>query len=62
VPLVYEIHHHAGHWVVRLCNKLYGEYLTREQARLDAIEAAAEARQAGHNAEVWDRPTKSRVF
>jgi hypothetical protein len=60
--LVYEIHHHAGHWVVQLCNKLYGEYLTREQARLDAIEAATEARQAGHNAEVWDRPTNSRVF
>jgi hypothetical protein len=38
------------------------EYLNREQAYLDAIEAATEARQTGQEAEVWDRSTNTRVF
>jgi len=47
---------------VRLSNNAYGEYLNREQACLDAIEAATEARQNGREAEVWDRATDARVF
>jgi hypothetical protein len=60
--LIFEIRRQAGHWVVRLCNNLYGEYLNKEQARLDALDAATEAREAGHEAEVWDRSTNVRVF
>src|SRR5205085_1195836 len=62
VALIYEIHHHAGRWVVRLGNLAYGDYLTGEQAQLDAIEAANDARESGHDAEVWDRSTDARVF
>ena len=47
---------------MRLSNNAYGEYLNREQACLDAIEAATEARQNGREAEVWDRATDTRVF
>jgi hypothetical protein len=62
VSLIYEIHHHAGRWVVRLSNKPYGEYLNGEQANLDAIEAASEAQETGHEAEVWDRSANARIF
>lgn len=49
-------------WVVRRNEEIYGEYLDREQAKLDAMEAATDARQVGHAAEVWDRPTAARVL
>jgi hypothetical protein len=62
VSLIYEIHHHAGRWLVRLCNEPYGEYLNSEQAHLDAVEAASEARARGHEVEVWDRAAKARVL
>jgi hypothetical protein len=62
VSLIFEIRHHSGRWVVRLGNELYGDYLNGEQAQLDAIEAASEARETGHEAEVWDRSTDARVF
>jgi hypothetical protein len=48
-------------WVVRRDDKIYGEYLSRERAVLDAIEAAADARQSGCDAEVWDRSTNARL-
>ena len=38
----------------------YGEYLDKEEAVLDAIDAAQEARAAGGDAEVWD--AASRVY
>jgi hypothetical protein len=60
--LLFEIRCQAGRWVVRLSNNLYGQYLNRQQACLDAIEAATEARQTGQEAEVWDRSTNTRVF
>ncbi len=60
--LIFEIRRQAGCWVVRLCNNTYGEYLSKEQARLDAIDAASDARQAGHEAEVWDRSTNRRII
>ena len=41
-------------WVVLLEGRLYGEYLDKEQALLDVIEAATDARGAGYEAEVWD--------
>jgi hypothetical protein len=41
-------------WIVLVEDRLYGEYLDKEEAVLDAIDAAHEARAAGGDAEVWD--------
>lgn len=51
-------------WVVRLDNTTYGAYLDKEQAMLDAVEAARDAQQAGHEARVFlgDRTDASRIF
>lgn len=51
-------------WVVTLGDSLYGAYLDREQALLDAVEAARDALQAGHEAQVWirERSAEARVF
>jgi hypothetical protein len=51
-------------WVVTLGNSHYGAYLDKEQALLDAVDAARDAVQAGHEAQVWirDRSTMARVF
>ena len=51
-------------WVVTLGDALYGAYLDREQALLDAVDAARDALQAGHEAQVWirDRSAQARVF
>ena len=43
-----------GRWVVLVGDRHYGEYLDKEEAVLDAIDAAQEARAAGGEAEVWD--------
>jgi hypothetical protein len=32
----------------------YGEYLDKDQALMDAIEAAIDAREGGNAAEVWE--------
>jgi hypothetical protein len=47
-------------WVVRLGDSFYGVYVDKEQALLDAVDAA----QAGHEAQVWikDRSALARVF
>jgi hypothetical protein len=42
-------------WVVRLSGALYGSYLDREQALLDAVDAARDAQQSGCQAQVWLR-------
>jgi len=42
-------------WIVRLDNSLYGAYLDKEQALLDAVDAAQDARQSGREAQVWVR-------
>jgi len=39
-------------WVVRLGNSLYGSYLDKEQAVLDAVDAAQDAVHAGREAQV----------
>jgi hypothetical protein len=44
---------------------IYGAYLDEEQARLDAIDAARDAQQAGCEAQVWifrDRIRAERVL
>ena len=51
-------------WVVRLGNALYGSYLDREQALLDAVDAARDASQCGREAQVWIREQagSARIF
>jgi hypothetical protein len=51
-------------WIVRLGNAVYGSYLDKEQALLDAIDAARDALQCGREAQVWlrDRATADRIF
>jgi hypothetical protein len=45
-------------WVVRLGDSLYGCYLDREQAVLDAVDAARDAQQRGREARVWLRDSR----
>ena len=51
-------------WVVTLGNAVYGAYLDREQALLDAVDAAREATQAGCEARVWlgEHSAAARIF
>jgi hypothetical protein len=51
-------------WVVRLGGSVYGAYLDKEQALLDAVEAAREALQCGRDAQVWirERDNSARIF
>jgi hypothetical protein len=51
-------------WVVLLGDSVYGAYLDKEQALLDAVDAARDALQSGRQAQVWvtDRSTAARVF
>jgi hypothetical protein len=51
-------------WVVRVGDRFYGAYLDKEQALLDAVDAAQDAKQAGYEAQVWlkDRSAPARVF
>jgi hypothetical protein len=56
-----------GRWLgnTRLgSNPIYGVHLDKEQAVLDAIEAAQDALEAGCQAQVWldDRSPAARVF
>ena len=41
-------------WTVLVEGQPYGEYLDKDQALMDAIEAAREASEAGTPAEVWE--------
>ncbi len=51
-------------WVVTLGDAIYGAYLDKEQALLDAVDAARDALQGGCEAQVWikDRSSAARVF
>jgi hypothetical protein len=51
-------------WVVTMGNSFYGAYLDKEQALLDAVDAAQDAKQAGYEAQVWlkDRSALARVL
>jgi hypothetical protein len=51
-------------WVVTLGNAIYGAYLDKEQALLDAVDAARDAMQAGCEAQVWlrDHSVAARIF
>ena len=49
-------------WIVRLNNKIYGDYLDKEQVLLDAIDAAKDAGEKGREAQIWDLSEAARVF
>jgi hypothetical protein len=49
-------------WVVLVENQLYGEYLGKDQAVTDAIEAVNDARVTGCEAEVWDEANTLRLY
>jgi hypothetical protein len=57
-------HGRQARWVVRLGSSIYGDYLDREQAVLDAVDAAHEALQSGREAQVWlhDSATAARIL
>ena len=51
-------------WMVRVGNSFYGAYLDKEQALLDAVDAAHDALERGCAAQVWLRngTTATRIF
>ena len=51
-------------WIVRLGNDVYGAYLDKEQALLDAVDAARDALQSGREAQVWlrDHSNSARIL
>jgi hypothetical protein len=51
-------------WVVRLDNATYGAYLDKEQALLDAVDAARDAQQSVRDACFFlrERPRAGRIF
>jgi hypothetical protein len=51
-------------WIVRLDNAVYGAYLDKEQALLDAVDAARDALLCGREAQVWirDRASTARIL
>jgi hypothetical protein len=51
-------------WIVTLGGAVYGAYLDKEQAVLDAVDAARDALQSGREAQVWvrERSNSARVF
>ena len=57
-------HGRQARWVVRLGNTIYGDYLDKEQALLDALDAARDALQTGCEAQVWlhDLTTADRIL
>ena len=54
----------ATRWVVMLGDSVYGSYLDKEQALLDAVDAARDALRSGNEAQVWvtDSSNAARVF
>lgn len=51
-------------WTVWLGQVIYGSYLDKEQAILDAVDAARDALQTGREAQVWvrDLTEAARIF
>ena len=49
-------------WIVLVEDQLYGEYLGKDQAVADAIDAVNDTRAAGGEAEVWDEAKAPRPY
>jgi hypothetical protein len=65
IPMQFEIcRGREARWIVTLGTSLYGVYVDREQALLDAVDAARDVTEAGGNAQVWirDQSTAAQVF
>lgn len=64
--LEFQICRHNGesHWIVRLGGLVYGSYIDKEQALLDALDAARDASECGREAQVWlcDTAEAARIF
>ena len=64
--LEFQVCRHDGEarWIVRLGNAVYGFYLDKEQALLDALDAARVASDAGREAQVWvcESAETARIF
>ena len=62
-PMLFPFCRHGRHsrWAVLVEGRPYGEYLDREAAVLDAIEAVKDARGNGHEAEALDRSSGLRL-
>jgi hypothetical protein len=54
----------GARWIVRLDKAVYGAYLDKEQALLDAVDAARDALLCGCEAQVWirDRASTARIL
>ena len=57
-------HHSEARWIVRLGRTVYGFYLDKEQALLDALDAARDALETGREAQVWvcESTETARIF
>ena len=64
MAMLFRVHRdeRQARWVVLVEDQLYGEYLDKEEAVLDAIEAATDARASGNEAEVWDQAQTLRLY
>jgi hypothetical protein len=49
-------------WMVLVEDRLYGEYLGKDEAVADAIDAVNDTRAGGGEAEVWDETTTLRLY
>jgi hypothetical protein len=58
------LHDSEARWIVRLDRTVYGFYLDKEQALLDALDAARDASEAGREAQVWvcESAEAARIF
>ena len=66
MPMKFEVCRRSGgaRWMVCLDDVLYGSYLDREQAILDAVDAARDAQQCGREVQVWirDRAGAAQIY
>jgi hypothetical protein len=64
MPVLFRVcrHRQEARWVVRVEDRLYGEYLDKDGAVRDAIEAVKDAREIGKDAEVWDQARALRLY
>jgi hypothetical protein len=64
--LEFQVCHHDDEalWIVRLGSTVYGYYLDKEQALLDAVDAARDASETGREVQVWvcDSAEPARIF
>ena len=55
-------HEQQGRWIVLVEGRLYGEYLGRDEAVADAIDAVNDTRASGGEAEVWNEAMTLRLY